>query len=310
MTQSIFLLLAGVVLAILGGTLFVKGGVSLAHWARWPTAVIGVTVAAFGTSSPELMVAIQAARDGVPHLSLGNVLGSNVINVSLVLGLVLALKGMRTGEDGGQRRDWTAAVLIPCLMTLLLWDGWFSRGDALIMLGAFILWLVLVLKHALGHAAKEAEISRTQPQPSILKVTLALAAGLGLLIVASELVVNGGRGVATALGWSPFIVGAVVVALATTTPELSITLISSYRGHDAVGLGNILGSNLFNACVVTAVAALIQPFAVDIHELMPSLVVGLAAVFLIFPPRSGFLRHWHGYMLLTLYAIFIFLSLS
>jgi cation:H+ antiporter len=310
MQESLFLLIAGVLLAVLGGTLFVNGGVSLAHWARWPTAVIGVTVAAFGTSSPELMVAIQAARDGLPHLSLGNVLGSNVINVSLVLGLVVAMKGMRTGEDDGQRRDWAAALFIPCLMALLFWDGWFSRGDALIMLGAFTLWLVLVLKHALGHAAREGEITRTQPQPSILKVTLTLAAGLTLLIVASELVVNGGRGVATAMGWSPFVVGAVVVALATTTPELSITLISRYRGHDAIGLGNILGSNIFNACVVASVAALIHPYAVDIHELWPSLVVGLSAVCLIYPPRSGFIRHWHGFMLLALYGVFLYLSLS
>jgi cation:H+ antiporter len=295
---------------VLGGTLFVNGGVGLAHWARWPTAVIGVTVAALGTSSPELMVAVRAGLDGVPNISLGNVLGSNVINVCLVLGLVLALAGIRTGEDGGQRRDWTAAVLIPCLMAVLLWDGWFSRVDALILLGVFIVWLVLVLAHALGHAAREGEITRSQPRPSLVTVVLALAGGLAVLIAASELVVRGGKGVAEALGWSPFIVGAVVVALATTTPELSITIISRYRGHHDIGLGNILGSNIFNACVVAAIAALIQPYAVDFREVLPCLVVGVAAVLLIFPPRSGFLRRWHGFSLLALYAVFVVLTLN
>lgn len=288
-----------------GGVLFVKGGVGLAVWARWPAAVIGVTVAAFGTSSPELLVAIQAARDGVPNISLGNVLGSNVINVTLVLALVLAMAGMRTGEDGGQRRDWTAALLIPLLMAGLLWDGWFSRSDALILLGAFALWIAMVLKHALGHAAKEEEIMRAQPQPAIVPVILSLVAGLALLIVASHLVVTGGTGVAAALGWSRFVVGALVVALATTTPELSITLISRYRGHHDIGLGNILGSNIFNACVVSAVAALIHPYAVNSREVLPTLAFGLGAVLLIFPPRSGFLRRWRGFVLLVLYAIFV-----
>jgi cation:H+ antiporter len=310
MITSILLLLAGVALAVLGGSLFVKGSIGLAHWARWPTAVIGVTVAAFGTSSPELMVAIRAGLDGVPNISLGNVLGSNVINVGLVLGLVLALAGMRTGEDGGQRRDWAVAVLIPCLMALLLWDGWFSRMDALILLGGFIVWLILVLSHALGHAASAEEITRTQPRPTLLKVLLALVGGLAALIAASELVVSGGKGVAEALGWSPFIVGAVVVALATTTPELSITLISRYRGQHDIGLGNILGSNIFNACVVAAIAALIHPYAVNVREVLPSLAVGVATVLLIFPPRSGFLRRWHGFVLLGLYAVYLAMTLS
>jgi len=137
MTISILFLLAGVVLAWLGGSLFVDGAVGLARWARWPVAVIGVTVAAFGTSSPELMVAIQSAREGAPQISLGDVLGSNVVNIALVLALVLSLSGMKV-EDAGVRRDWACALTAPFIMAAVLWDGWFSRLDAVVLIGLFM----------------------------------------------------------------------------------------------------------------------------------------------------------------------------
>lgn len=310
MQDSMLLLLAGVVLAWFGGEMFVKGGVGLAHWARWPTAVIGVTVAAFGTSSPELMVAIRSAMEGVPNISLGDALGSNVVNIALVLAVVLSVAGLRTGEDGGLRRDWTMGMIIPVLMGVLLWDGWFSRMDALILLGAFVLWLAVVLRFALGHAAREEEIIRAQPRPSIIKTSFELAAGLGLLIGAAHLVVTGGKGVALALGWSNFIVGAVVVAAATSTPELATMIISRLRGHHDVGLGSILGSNIFNACFVAAIAALIQPYKVDIHEVLPSLGFGVVTMLLVFPPRSGFLDRRRGFVLLGLYAAYVTMILT
>lgn len=227
------MLLAGVVLAWFGGEFFVRGGVGLARWLRWPSAVIGVTVAAFGTSSPELLVAIHAALDGVPQISLGDVLGSNVVNVALVLAIVLALSGMKA-EDGGVRRDWLISLLVPGVVYALLMDGWFSRVDAAIMLGCFFAWLIVVIRHARRHAASAQQ--PTEPV-SASKTILATLLGLGLLIVAAQLVVNGGKGVAQALGWSPFIVGAVVVAAATSTPELATTLIARARGQSRCRTG-------------------------------------------------------------------------
>jgi cation:H+ antiporter len=309
MTVPLLQLLFGVVLAVLGGSWFVKGGVGLAQRARWPTAVIGVTVAAFGTSAPELLVAVQAAREGVAAISLGNVLGANVINVALVLGLVLAMAGLRTGESAGQMREWRAALLAPVLMAALLWDGWFSRLDALVLLTGFIFWLALVLREAMAHAARE-EVNRAIPLPRRRGVLLRLMGGLGLLMLASDWVVKGGKGVAEALGWSPFLVGAVVVALATTTPELSVTLISRWRGHDDIGLGNILGSNLFNACVVGGTAALIQPYAVARAEVLPALGFGIAAVLVIHPPRDGWMQRRRGLLLLALYGAYVLLTLN
>ena len=301
MQNSLWMLLAGVVLAWFGGEFFVRGGVGLARWLRWPSAVIGVTVAAFGTSSPELLVAIHAALDGVPQISLGDVLGSNVVNVALVLAIVLALSGMKA-EDGGVRRDWLIGLLVPGVVYALLMDGWFSRVDAAIMLGCFFAWLIVVIRHARRHAA-------SAPQPaesvSVGKTLFATLLGLGLLIVAAQLVVHGGKGVAQALGWSPFIVGAVVVAAATSTPELATTLIARARGHHDVGLGNILGSNIFNVFFIAAVAAMIQPYPVQLPEVLPSLVFGVLALLLITPARNGTLGRSRGFALLIVYVVFI-----
>lgn len=309
MTTSILLLLAGVLLAWFGGSLFVDGAVGLARWARWPVAVIGVTVAAFGTSSPELMVAIQAARDGVPQISLGDVLGSNVVNIALVLALVLSLSGMKT-EDAGVKRDWACALAVPFIMAAVLWDGWFSRLDALLLIGLFAAWLAMVVRHARRHRARNKEEVIEAGRASSLKIVGQVVAGLALLIGAAQFVVLGGKGIALALGWSPFVVGAVVVAVATGTPELATTIIARIRGEHDVGLGNILGSNVFNALFVASIVALIHPFQVKSAELMPSLVFGVVTTLMILPGRGGVLGRWRGFVLLGMYAVYVLMTLD
>jgi cation:H+ antiporter len=306
MNEAILYLLAGVVLAWFGGELFVRGGVGLAAWARWPTAVIGVTVAAFGTSAPELMVAIHAAHDGVPQISLGDVLGSNVVNVSLILGLVLAFSGMKA-EDSGVLRDWFVALLVPGIVYALLLDGWFSRTDAMIMMGIFFVWLLVVISHARAHAATHAASAEKVPVVRMLGFTLL---GLVLLVGSAQFVVHGGKAVALALGWSPFIVGAVIVAVATSTPELATTVIARMRGQHDVGLGNILGSSIFNAFFIASVAALIQPYKVNLPEIMPSLTFGALTTLLIIPGPGGYIGRFRGVLLLAIYVVYVMLSLD
>jgi cation:H+ antiporter len=308
MIPSLVLLLIGVMLAWFGGSLFVDGAVGLARWARWPVAVIGVTVAAFGTSSPELMVAIRAALNGVPQLSLGDVLGSNVANIALVLALVLSLSGMKA-EDAGVRRDWVCALTVPFILGAVLWDGWFSRTDALVLLAAFAVWLTMVVRHARRHRARNLEEVIDAGRASPLRVRVQVAVGLGLLLAAAQFVVHGGKGLALALGLSPFVVGAVVVALATGTPELATTIVARLRGHHDVGLGNILGSNVFNALVIAALAALIHPYAVNPPELLPSLLFGVVTTLLVLPGRRGVLGRWRGCALLAIHVLYLFMTL-
>lgn len=306
MTAALLLLAAGVLLAWLGGSLFVDGAVGLARRARWPAAVVGVTVAAFGTSAPELMVAVQAAVDGVPQISLGDVLGSNVVNIALILALVLASSGLKA-EDGGLRRDWWAALAVPALLAVLLADGWFGRLDAGVLLAVFAGWLAAVVRRARRHAAAQAV--EASPVESPGAVLVRVAGGLGLLLAAAQCVVHGGTGVAQALGWSPFVVGAVVVAVATGTPELATTLVARWRGHHDVGLASILGSNIFNGLCIAALAALIRPYPVRPPELAPSLVFGAVTTLLVCPGSKGRLGRGRGLVLLALYAGYLALSL-
>lgn len=309
MTLPVLFLLAGVLLAWFGGTLFVDGAVGLARWARLPVAVIGVTVAAFGTSSPELMVAVQAALGGVPEISLGDVLGSNVVNISLILALVLSLSGMKA-EDPGVRRDWWCALAVPFVLCAVLRDGWFSRADALALMGLFAGWLAMVVRHARRHRARGWEEGVETGGTGYGKVSGQVVAGLLLLVVSAQCMVIGGKGVALVLGWSPFIVGALVVAMATGTPELATTIIARLRGHHDVGLGNILGSNVFNALFVAALAALIRPYPVKPHELLPALGFGVVTTLLILPGRGGALGRWRGFVLLVLYGAYILATLE
>ena len=317
MTLSILTLLGGVFLAWLGAVLFVGGAVGLARWARWPAAVIGVTVAAFGTSAPELMVAIHSAADGVPEISLGDVLGSNVVNITLILAIVIAAGGLKAGDDG-LRRDWAVALAVPFVLLLLLLDGWFSRWDALILMAAFGLWLWVVVRHARRHstaaAAAEGRSASSDISAAARRTGLHIAgqviAGLALLVGAAQLVVHGGRSLAELLGFSPLVVGVVVVSVATSTPELATTIISRIRGHDDVGLGNIVGSNIFNALFIAAAAALVRPYAVKVPEIIPSLAFGAISTLLILPGPGGYLGRWRGFALLGFYVAFVILSLT
>ena len=309
MFTSIALLLFGVLLAWFGGTLFVDGAVGLAKWARWPVAVIGVTVAAFGTSSPELMVAVHSSLDGVPQISLGDVLGSNVVNIALILALVLAFSPLRA-EDAGVRRDWAWALAVPVAMTAVLWDGWFSRADAALLIALFAVWLVVVIRHARSHAARNVEEIREAGAKTRLRTAGETLVGLALLIGAAQLVVHGGKGIALALGWTPFIVGAVVVAVATGTPELATTIVSKLRGHHDVGLGNILGSNIFNALFIASLTALIRPYPVHFRELAPTLALGVVTTLLILPGRGGSLGRWRGLTLLLIYVGYVVVSIQ
>lgn len=306
MTLSLSQLLIGVLLAWFGGELFVRGSVGLASWARWPTAVIGATVAAFGTSAPELFVAIHSARDGVPQLSFGDVLGSNVVNVALVLAIALLIAPMKASR-GSVQRDYSIALLVPLVVGVVALDGRISRLDGAFMLAVFAGWLSMAVKDARRHS-KSIETSDESVNPG--KSVLFTLLGLGVLMVAAQFVVHGGKGVAAALGWSTFVIGAVVVALATSTPELATTIVAKLKGHDDIGLGNILGSNIFNALFIASVVALIQPFEMPFVAVRTALIGGLLATLLIWPSKTGSIGRGRGLFLLLIYAAFIMISMK
>ncbi|WP_394673259.1 calcium/sodium antiporter [Limnobacter sp.] len=299
-------LLLGVVCAGLGGELFVRGSVGLAHWARVSPGIIGVTVAALATSSPELSVSISSALVGKPQIALGDALGSNVVNVALILGLALIISGIQSPRDS-VKRDFPVALLIPVFTAVLFLDGELSRVDGFLMISMFIAWIVAAVVEARKQRSAAEEVLGEQRR---WLVVVSCLAGSVFLVAAGNFIVAGARGIAVAFGVDEFIIGATIVAIGTSVPELATTVMAKIRGHDEVGLGTILGSNIFNGIFIVAVAAMIHPIIVPWHEVAIALVFGLVAVAFGYPPRNGFIQRKRGVFLLGLYVAYLFTILQ
>jgi cation:H+ antiporter len=296
----------GILCAGLGGELFVRGAVDLGRWLRVPAALIGATIAAFATSSPELAVALTAASAGTPAISLGDALGSNVVNVSLVLALALLVTPIEVSL-ATVRRDFAVALLTPLILALLAVDGQLSRRDGLLLLVIFGVWLTLGVQQARAQRAASPERLATAAGRRALFFS---AIGLALLVVAGRLIVEGAVGVAIAYGIDPFIIGATVVAIATGAPELATTLIAVMRQHEQLGLGNILGSNIFNGLFIVALAAIISPITVVWHDVAIGLFFGALTTLVILPFRGAVIGRGRGLLLLVLYGLYLVLILQ
>jgi cation:H+ antiporter len=294
-------LLIGVACAGVGGELFVRGAVGLATWARVSAGIIGATVAAFATSSPELSVAIGSSVAGQPEISLGDAVGSNVVNVGLILGLALCISGIQAPRPS-VRRDFPVALLAPVILGVLSLDGMISRVDGILLLTLFVGWLITV---AIAARRERSASGKILGAPNIGRALLAIVVGLGFLVGSGHFIVTGARGIAVAFGIPEFIIGATVVAVGTSMPELATSIISKLRGHDEIGLGTILGSNIFNGFFIVGVAAVICPIRVEIRPVATALILGLATTALTFPPNGGFIERRRGVMLVALYAIYV-----
>ncbi len=299
--MTFLLLVIGVLAAAAGGELFVRGTVGVAAWARVPAGIIGATVAAFATSSPELSVGVQSALAGTPVIALGDALGSNVINVAVVLGIALLAGPVRVGRHT-LRRELAFAAAAPVLTLLALVDGTLVRLEALVLLGVFAGWLVLVTREARrARSAAVVDVGETRPRVAVAS----LVGGLVLLVVAGRLIVLAAKGIGEGLGLDPFVVGATLVAVGTSTPELATTVIALRRGHLEVGVGTVLGSNVFNNLWIVGVAALLHPITASVGEVLLAIVACLVALALVTPTRRWVPGRARGVLLLGVGGLYL-----
>lgn len=304
--NDIVLFSVGLLCAVLGGNLFVRGVNGLSDHFRIAPGIIGLTVAAFSTSSPELAVTINAAAAGKPQIALGDALGSNIVNIAFVLAIALLLGAMQS-SPGSISRDFRTALMAPLLIAVLFIDGTLSRIDGALLLFVLVFWLAMVGREIRRQRAAIAPDSDDgDAKPRGLQTAGQFLLGLLLLLGAGRLIVISATGIARLLGIDEFIVGATVVAIGTSVPELATTLIARHHGHEEVGLGNILGSNIFNAFFIIGIAAIISPIVVPLQELAFVLGVGMVAVFAAHPNRRGEIPRWRGLALLMLYVIYGF----
>lgn len=295
------ILILGLVCAGIGGELFVRGTVGIAHWARVSPGIIGTTVAAFATSSPELSVSVNAAMAGEPQIALGDALGSNVVNVALILAIALVISGIQSSRDS-VKRDFPVALLVPLITGGLFLDGELSRLDGLLMLSLFLAWLIAaVIEARKQRSATETASGENHGWIAVLFCII----GLASLVAAGNLIVTGARAIAVTFGIDEFIIGTTVVAIGTSAPELATTIIAKFRKQDEVGLGTILGSNIFNGLFIIGIASVIHPIVVSQREVAATLAFGLIALAFAYPTRQGFIGRRRGIMLLLLYAAYL-----
>ncbi len=263
--------------------------------------IVGATVVAFATSSPELSVGVNAALDGAPEISLGDALGSNVVNIALILGLALALAGA-TPRRADLNRDLPVALIAPVITLGLAYDGTLNRIDGVILLACFVAWLAVTVRQAARERDAAAGMLGERNRRLIARDVIA---GLILLILAGRFIVLAAQDIGDALGWDTFTVGAIMVAVGTSTPELATTITARLRGHDEVSVGTVLGSNIFNGLLIVGLAAVITPIRASGPELWLALAAGVVSLLLILPGRSDRLGRGRGVALLALYATYV-----
>lgn len=299
-------LLAGSLCAAIGGELFVRGVVGIALWARVSAGIIAATFAAFATSSPELSVSLTSAIAGTPQVALGDALGSNVVNVGLILGIALLIASLHAPRDA-LRRDYPVAMLVPLLLAALAKDGELSTFDGTILLGLFSVWLMaVVLEVRKQRSIAPRMLGEKRHARSLLESLL----GMAFLVLAGRLIVAGAQGLSVAYGIDPFVIGATLVAIGTSAPELATVVVARLRGHDEIGLGTILGSNIFNGLFIIGVAAVITPIPINWQEVSLGLIFGLITSAFLLPLAGGVIERRRGVLLVSLYATYLALFLQ
>jgi cation:H+ antiporter len=294
------LLAVGAACAGLGGEAFVRGAVRAAAIVGVRPGLIGLTLAAFATSAPELVVGVTAAVEGAPAVALGNVLGANAVNLGIALGVSLLLGPGGLGE-GNLNRDVAATLVAALLLGAFMLDGRLTRIEAFLLFAVFAAWLFLVVREERAQRA----IIVPMPRSEAGAAAAYLAGGLALLVVSGETFVAGAKGLAMHLGWDLFIVGATLVAVGTTLPELATSVIAKLRGQDEIGLGTIFGSCIFNTALIVPVTAWIQPPAVPFRDVAVAAAAGAVLVLAALPVRGSRPGRARGLLLLALYAAYV-----
>ncbi len=257
---------AGLVVLLFGGEALVRGAIGLAERLRLSKLVIGLTVVALGTSAPELVVCIEAALEGVPDIAIGNVVGSNIANVLLVLGLPALIYPINCSFDGPVRRNSAMMVLATLLLVAVGWTRELTAWEGAIFVLLLVAFIVYSYHQARLHGDRSpvalTEELETGTPTSFWLAAIFVGGGLVALAVGSNLLIDGAVEVAEAAGLSQTVIGLTLVAVGTSLPELATTIVAAWHRHGDVAVGNIVGSNMFNILGVMGVTALVAPVPV------------------------------------------------
>ena len=311
--MSFFLILLGFILLILGGNWLLKSAVSISLGLKIPKIIIGMTVVSFATSAPELIVSINSAVNGYPDLALGNVIGSNIANLALVLGITLLIAEMDV-QKSFFTTNWPAMMAASLLLFFFLRNDYLiSDFEGII----FVLFLIFFLVYLFRF--QNDEIIDDLPEdedllPTYKTFTLFVLGSFGLW-GGSEMLITGATDLAITLGVGERLIGVTVVSVGTSIPELAASIIAVLKKEKAISLGNLVGSNIFNILAVVGITSLITPIAAIDHVIYTNdiywmLLVSMVLPILVLLPKKMQLKRKSGIVLLLIYIAFLYQTIS
>ena len=308
--MSIVFILIGLALLVVGGEFLVRAAVALSFKFNISKMVIGLTVVSFATSAPELLVSLQAALAGFSDISLGNVIGSNIANIGLVLGITAIISPLTIDRDF-YRFNWPVMMVFSIVLFYFLSSGDnLSRLEGGVFLIAIILYLFFLIRRARKIHVEVEGIDDSLKITSGFKTIIWLIIGGVALWGGSELLVNGAVDLAEMLGVSERVISVTIIAIGTSVPELAASVIAALKQEKALSLGNLIGSNIFNIASVLGITALIQPIYVQSEQILTSDIfwmLGFAFILipLAFLPKKFIFGRYKGMILFVSYVIFI-----
>jgi cation:H+ antiporter len=315
MLASLGLVALGIFLLVMGGEALLRGAVGLATLLRLTPAVIGLTVVAAGTSVPELAVSAIAAHQGKTDIAVANVVGSNIFNVTVILGLCAVIRPMViTGNTF--KLEYPVLALVTLLCLVIMQDGMISMLDAVLCLSiyiAFTAYLVTLVRGQVtaaevqGHRDTIQELSTTTAKPRVHVCLVFVGAGIALLGGGAYLTVTGAADLARMWGMSERVIGLTIVSAGTGLPEVVASLVSSIRGRSDVAIGNVIGSNLFNILGILGLSALVSPLPIQPELISKDAWWMLGITLLMIPIMANGMRinRWEGALLLILYGVYL-----
>jgi len=304
---NVLLVSAGLAMLYFGAEWLVQGSINISNRLKISQLVIGLTVVAFGTSTPELAVSISSAMQGVSDVALGNVVGSNIANIGVILGISAVIAPI-TVSKSTIRKEIPIMIGAALLLLAIIFDGKIDLLDGIILVAGIVGFLVFSYKSSKKETdLDEVESSKVLVQSKAMSKSLVLVGiGLILLTAGSFLTVDNAVVIAKSLGISELIIGLTLVAIGTSLPELITSVVAARKGHSDLSIGNVVGSNIFNIFAIVGIASIIAGITVNDKIMVDVIIMIVFSVVLIPIMRSGFVvSRKEGYLLLGGYAAYV-----
>jgi len=304
---TLILFILGFVLLVGGANLLVEGASRLAGLLGVSPLIIGLTVVAFGTSAPELAVSVQSSLQGQTDLAIGNVVGSNILNILLVLGVAAIITPISIHKRV-IKLEVPIMIAVSVLLLVLSFDGMLSRWDGLLLFSGILLYIFFTIKTQDKVEVSETEQDSKTGVASILLELVFIIIGLGLLVVGSQWLVDGAIVIAELFGVSQLVIGLTIVSIGTSLPELATVVVASLKKQEDLIVGNVVGSNIFNILLVLGATSLVAPNGIVVSEAAIGLnmPIMIAVAFLCLPIffKGYKIQRWEGGLFLGLYVAY------